>query len=125
MLDCAQDHGQLYGGMLMLRLLTRKYEFKDESEREPLAQIVSVAFPPLLAIFQVRRASRMYPKRVCRMSLHGAWCTASLPVHTHKCDSAAGSAGGWACVSRGSPAFEAGVQSVLECFLHGNPSAAG
>ena len=38
----------------MLRLLTRKYEFKDEDERDPLAQIVSVTFPHLLAIFQAR-----------------------------------------------------------------------
>lgn len=37
----------------MLRLLARKYEFKDDTEREPLAHIVSTAFPPLLAIFQV------------------------------------------------------------------------
>lgn len=49
-----QDHGRLYGGMLMLRLLARKYEFKDDTEREPLAHIMSTAFPPLLAIFQVR-----------------------------------------------------------------------
>lgn len=51
--DDAQDHGRLYGGMLMLRLLTRKYEFKDDTEREPLAQVVAAAFPPLLAVFQV------------------------------------------------------------------------
>ena len=43
----------------MLRLLTRKYEFKDEDEREPLAQIVSVTFPPLLAIFQVPQSGLM------------------------------------------------------------------
>lgn len=41
--------------MLMLRLLTRKYEFKDDTEREPLAQVAATAFPALLAIFQVRQ----------------------------------------------------------------------
>jgi hypothetical protein len=80
---CAQDHGQLYGGMLMLRLLTRKYEFKDEDEREPLAQIVSVAFPPLLAIFQVHaaRTSEMLCKMPC--TLLGASNAANcLVLHT-------------------------------------------
>ena len=49
----AQEHARLYGGLLLLRLLSRKYEFKDEDEREPLAHLVSATFPPLLSIFQV------------------------------------------------------------------------
>ncbi len=48
-----QEQQRLYGGLLMVRLLARKYEFKDDDEREPLAHIVSATFPALLAIFQV------------------------------------------------------------------------
>jgi hypothetical protein len=59
----------------MLRLLTRKYEFKDEDEREPLAQIVSVTFPPLLAIFQVRQ-----PGQVCCRCKTAHSCMALVPA---------------------------------------------
>lgn len=53
-----QEQQRLYGGLLMVRLLARKYEFKDDDEREPLAHIVSATFPALLAIFQVGVAAR-------------------------------------------------------------------
>ena len=82
---CAQDHGQLYGGMLMLRLLTRKYEFKDESEREPLAQIVSVAFPPLLAIFQVPQHQAHAPEQYAVCSSTGFGALPKVPGHICKC----------------------------------------
>jgi hypothetical protein len=65
--------------MLMLRLLTRKYEFKDEDEREPLAQIVSVTFPPLLAIFQVHLARHTYWVLDCT-SLDGHHDHGILPI---------------------------------------------
>ncbi len=45
---------QVWGALYVLRVLTRKYEFKDEDERAPLAPVVNAAFPPLLAMLQVR-----------------------------------------------------------------------
>ena len=44
----------MWGALYVLRVLTRKYEFKDEEERAPLAPVVTAAFPPLLAMLQVR-----------------------------------------------------------------------
>ena len=46
---------QVWGALYVLRVLTRKYEFKDEDDRAPLAPVVNAAFPPLLAMLQVRR----------------------------------------------------------------------
>ena len=48
-----QDHGRLYGALFALRILARKYEFKDEEDRAPLTGIVNGAFPVLLQLFQV------------------------------------------------------------------------
>lgn len=47
-----QDHGRLYGALFALRILARKYEFKDEEDRAPLTGIVNGAFPVLLQLFQ-------------------------------------------------------------------------
>ena len=41
------------GALFALRILARKYEFKDEEERGPLAPIVAGFLPPLLQILQV------------------------------------------------------------------------
>lgn len=49
-----QEQGRLYGSLYALRILTRKYEFKDEEERVPLGGIVDGTFPVLLRIFQVQ-----------------------------------------------------------------------
>ncbi|GIL84239.1 hypothetical protein Vretimale_15865 [Volvox reticuliferus] len=48
----AQDQARVYGGLLALRLLARKYEFRDEEERAPLEGIITTAFPLLLHIFR-------------------------------------------------------------------------
>ena len=48
-----QDHGRLYGALYALRILARKYEFKDEEDRAPLTGIVNSTFPALLQLFQV------------------------------------------------------------------------
>lgn len=45
---------RLYGALYALRILTTKYEFKDEEERQPIQEIVHVTFPHLLNIIQVR-----------------------------------------------------------------------
>ena len=45
----ARMHGALYA----LRILARKYEFRDEEDRAPLEAIVNTTFPLLLPIFKV------------------------------------------------------------------------
>ena len=45
---------QVWGALYVLRVLTRKYEFKDEDDRAPLAPVVNAAFPPLLVMLQAR-----------------------------------------------------------------------
>lgn len=42
---------QVYGALYVLRILSRKYEFKSEDERTPVYLIIDEAFPPLLNIF--------------------------------------------------------------------------
>ena len=49
-----QEQQRLYGALFALRILTRKYEFKDEEERAPLGTLVDATFPTLLSIFQAR-----------------------------------------------------------------------
>ena len=65
-----QDHGRLYGALFALRILARKYEFKDEEDRAPLTGIVNGAFPVLLQLFQVGHFSLLQvaqePSVVCR-----------------------------------------------------------
>ncbi|ERN11860.1 importin beta-like SAD2 [Amborella trichopoda] len=42
---------QVYGALFVLRILSRKYEFKSDEERTPVYLIVEETFPPLLIIF--------------------------------------------------------------------------
>ncbi|KAL2459824.1 Importin beta-like SAD2 [Forsythia ovata] len=42
---------QVYGALFVLRILSRKYEFKSEEERTPVHHIVEETFPHLLNIF--------------------------------------------------------------------------
>ncbi|XP_078156294.1 importin beta-like SAD2 [Carex rostrata] len=46
----AQDQ-QIFGALFVLRILTRKYEFKSDEERVPLYMVVEETFPRLLNIF--------------------------------------------------------------------------
>lgn len=48
-----QEQARMRGALFALRILARKYEFKDEEERGPLAPIVAGFLPPLLQILQV------------------------------------------------------------------------
>uniref|UniRef100_A0A1D2AD30 Importin N-terminal domain-containing protein n=1 Tax=Auxenochlorella protothecoides TaxID=3075 RepID=A0A1D2AD30_AUXPR len=48
----SQDQARLDGALSMLRLIARKYEFKDDVDRLPLVQMVQATFPLLLPIFQ-------------------------------------------------------------------------
>ncbi|CAN8315578.1 unnamed protein product [Cochlearia groenlandica] len=42
---------QIYGALFVLRILTRKYEYKSDKERTPVSHIVDETFPVLLSIF--------------------------------------------------------------------------
>ncbi|XP_010542760.1 PREDICTED: importin beta-like SAD2 isoform X1 [Tarenaya hassleriana] len=42
---------QIYGALFVLRILSRKYEFKSDEERTPVYHIVEETFPQLLTIF--------------------------------------------------------------------------
>ncbi|XP_077250457.1 importin beta-like SAD2 isoform X3 [Tasmannia lanceolata] len=42
---------QVYGALYVLRILSRKYEFKSDDERTPVYHIVDETFPHLLSIF--------------------------------------------------------------------------
>ena len=43
----------------MLRILARKYEFKDEEERGALVPVINTTFPALLTILQVGACSML------------------------------------------------------------------
>ncbi|KAK7273145.1 hypothetical protein RIF29_14191 [Crotalaria pallida] len=42
---------QVYGALFVLRILSRKYEFKSDEERTPVYRIVEETFPNVLSIF--------------------------------------------------------------------------
>ena len=46
------DQAMMSGALRCLRIVVRKYEFRDDSERVPLLAIVDTTFPPVLAVFQ-------------------------------------------------------------------------
>lgn len=46
----SQDQQRVYGALYALRILTRKYEFKDEEERNPVYQIIEKTLSTLLGI---------------------------------------------------------------------------
>ncbi|XP_047082224.1 importin beta-like SAD2 [Lolium rigidum] len=46
-----ESQSQIFGALYVLRVLTRKYEFKSEEDRIPLYHIVEETFPRLLGIF--------------------------------------------------------------------------
>lgn len=47
----SQDQQQIFGALYVLRILARKYEFKQDEEREPVSLIVDETFPHLLNLF--------------------------------------------------------------------------
>ncbi|KAL3141839.1 hypothetical protein ABBQ32_004507 [Trebouxia sp. C0010 RCD-2024] len=48
----SQEQQRLYGALYALRLMTRKYEFRDAEERTPLETVVQTTFPTVLQVFQ-------------------------------------------------------------------------
>ncbi|XP_075512049.1 importin beta-like SAD2 [Primulina tabacum] len=47
-----QQDQQIYGALFVLRIISRKYEFKSDEERVPVHDIVEETFPHLLYIFK-------------------------------------------------------------------------
>eukprot|EP00798_Chlamydomonas_sp_ICE-L_P030407 gene30407-35412_t len=69
----SQERNRVHGALYALRILTRKYEFRDEEERAPLTEMLNHVFPVLLHIFQALLASpegtpdvAEYMKLVCK-----------------------------------------------------------
>ncbi|PON38011.1 Coatomer beta subunit [Parasponia andersonii] len=50
-LNLQHDDSQVYSALFVLRILSRKYEFKSDEERVPVHHIVEETFPSLLNIF--------------------------------------------------------------------------
>ena len=63
---CVQEEPRLLGGLYALRILARKYEFRDDDDRLPLNDIVNNTFPVLLHIFQQMLASQAPPAQVAQ-----------------------------------------------------------
>ncbi|MEW5303971.1 MAG: hypothetical protein WDW36_006614 [Sanguina aurantia] len=47
-----QEHRRMSGALLALRIVARKYEYKDEDERGELAPVLVLTFPVLLHVFK-------------------------------------------------------------------------
>ena len=58
-LVAVQDHSRIYGCLFALRILARKYEFRDSGERVPLEQVVEATFPAVLQLVQVPLLQRL------------------------------------------------------------------
>lgn len=54
----SSDQNYLSAGLRALRILVRKYEFRDESDRAPLVVTIDATFSPLLSVFQVLLSSQ-------------------------------------------------------------------
>ena len=49
----SQDNGRIHGGLLALRLITKKYEFRDhEDARKVKTEVIEAVFPFILQVFQ-------------------------------------------------------------------------
>lgn len=48
----SQEQPRMHGALYALRILARKYEFKDEMERAPMNTVIENSFPTMLHIFQ-------------------------------------------------------------------------
>ncbi len=51
------DQALMCGALRTLRIIARKYEFRDEGERAPLTAMVDITFPSILAVFQTLLAN--------------------------------------------------------------------
>lgn len=51
------DQSLMCGALRTLRIIARKYEFRDDSERAPLIAMVDATFPSTLAVFQTLLAN--------------------------------------------------------------------
>jgi hypothetical protein len=43
--DVLQEEARVHGGLYALRIVARKYEFRDEEERAPMNEIINTCFP--------------------------------------------------------------------------------
>jgi len=72
----ARMHGALYA----LRILARKYEFRDEGDRAPLKGIIAGTFPVLLALMQQLLANPTPSPGVAKLVLKVFWSATFMGV---------------------------------------------
>ena len=51
------DQTAISGALRTLRIIARKYEFRDESDRAPLVAVIEATFPSVLSVFQTLLAN--------------------------------------------------------------------
>eukprot|EP00873_Tetraselmis_striata_P029005 jgi/Tetstr1/449269/TSEL_036472.t1 len=61
----SQEQPRMHGALYAMRILARKYEFKDEVERAPIVPVIENSFPTMLHIFQAILAE---PSRTVEMA---------------------------------------------------------
>ncbi|CAI5971021.1 unnamed protein product [Closterium sp. NIES-64] len=59
------DQPRVYGALVVVRVLARKYEFKDEEDRVPVHEVVTSTFPQLLVILPAAAGRAQPVPRYC------------------------------------------------------------
>lgn len=79
-----QEPPRLYCALLTLRVLARKYEYKDADERKMLVPLMDRAFPPLLGLTQhllAMNSSSVEVAELLKLVLKTFWCGAERREH--------------------------------------------
>jgi hypothetical protein len=79
----SQEPPKIYAALYALRMLTRKYEYKNEEDRVPLYNVVNSIFPTVIQIFQQLIATEVKTLEVVEMlklCLKVYWSTIYLSV---------------------------------------------
>lgn len=81
------DELRVYGGLVALRLLARKYEFRDDDERGPLVTLVGATFPALVAILRgvlanpaAGAAAGLTPAHYVKLALKVFWSATFMGI---------------------------------------------
>lgn len=59
--NALQERDRIYGCLLCLRLLARRFEFRTSDEVEIVEEIAGAALPPLLQVVQVINTDIVFP----------------------------------------------------------------
>ncbi|KAK3262901.1 hypothetical protein CYMTET_28267 [Cymbomonas tetramitiformis] len=84
-----QDLPRLYGALYALRMLSNKYEFKDEDERVHIQEVVNTTFPTLLQIFQQlaqHNSAQVELAELMKLICKTFWSSTFLDIPQHLLD---------------------------------------